>query len=106
MSETTEAHLENVRDFISDDHREYVAAEDEPRGKRAAAVANIIDQLVEAEGHPMPTRELLANAEADVSQMGPALLALELTGIVRRFTFVDKTGTKSQTAYALIEQEA
>lgn len=82
---------------------EYTAVSEELSGKRAAAVATILDLLIEAEGQPIPTSFLLEESGSDVSQMGPAFLALELTGVAKRFTY-DNGGKKPVTAYAIDEQ--
>lgn len=95
------------RELEENDKRSYVEAEDELQGKRAAAVAGIIDMLVEAEGAAIPFGTLLQGVGMDSqpAQMTPAMHALELTGVIRRFTYVETGATKPRSAYALVLEE-
>jgi DNA-binding PadR family transcriptional regulator len=101
--------FESVRSLVESDAEhssKYVEAKDTPSGKRAACVAGIIDQLVEADGAPLPYALLLENVgmEDQPAQMMPALHALELTGVVTRYSYVEDGKTKARIAYSLNEE--
>ncbi len=82
----------------------YVKAQDELRGKRAASVASMIEQLVEAEGEPVTWSDLNDVAGMDHhGQLMPAMIALELIGAVERFEYTDDGGTRAKPAFALAE---
>jgi hypothetical protein len=85
----------------------YVKAEDHPTGKRAAKVAGIIEQIVEADGDAVPFEEACANVDVTVPQHRANLLvamhALELAGVVDRYTYVETGSTRGKPAYALAD---
>jgi hypothetical protein len=89
----------------------FVAATDEPTGKRAACVAGMIKMLCEADGEPIPWTEMCDEVGMEHhGQLMPAMHALELVGAVERYTFAEDTGTRAKVAYALadgvvVEQE-
>jgi hypothetical protein len=80
----------------------FVATEQELRGKRAAVVARMIEQLVEAEGDPVTWHELSEGVEHP-HQYTPALIALELVGAVSRWEYIEPGSSRKSTAYALNE---
>jgi hypothetical protein len=80
----------------------FVAASVELHGKRAAAVADMIKMLVEAEGEIVTWDELSYGVEHP-HQYTPALHALELVGAIERWDYVEEGKTKHQTAYSLAE---
>jgi hypothetical protein len=82
----------------------FVKAEDELRGKRAACVASMIEQLVEAEGEPVEWSVMCDTAGMDHhGQLMPAMHALELVGAIVRYEYTDDGGTRSKPAFALAE---
>lgn len=85
----------------------FVLATDKPSGKRAAKLAGIIEQIVEADGDAVSFEEACANVEVTVPQHRANLLvamhALELTGVVDRYTYVERGSTRSKPAYALAD---
>lgn len=82
----------------------FVKAQDELRGKRAACVASVIEQLIEAEGEPVAWSDLMDNAGMDHhGQLMPAMHALEMVGAVERYEYTDDGGTRSKPAFALAE---
>lgn len=74
--------------------------ETELRGKRAAVVARMVEQLVEANGEPVTWDELINGVEHP-HQYTPALIALELVGAIQRWDFIKPGSSKHSTAYAL-----
>lgn len=83
---------------------QFVLAEDDPTGKRAACVAGMINMLVEADGEPIPWTEMCDEVGMEHhGQLMPAMHALELVGAVDRYTYVEETGTRAKTAYALAD---
>lgn len=80
----------------------FVAAPDALKGKRAAAVASIIDKLVAAEGEPVTWDELVSDLDHE-HQYTPALHALELVGAVERWEYKEDGRRKRGTAYSLAE---
>lgn len=80
----------------------FTGAERAPSGTRAAAVAKILERLVEAEGEPLTLDELMRGMSHS-QQYIPALHALELVGAVERWTYRNRGKTKLQFAYSLAE---
>lgn len=78
----------------------FVEATDELKGKRAAVVAKMVQQLVDADGEPV-TWDELCNGVEHPHQYTPALHALELVGAVERWDFVEAGHRGSKTAYTL-----
>ncbi len=82
----------------------FTRASDELRGKRAACVAGIIRLLVEHEGEPVTWAYLCDSVGMEHhGQLMPAMHALELCGIVERFTYTEGAGTRGKPAFALAE---
>lgn len=83
----------------------FIGAEDELKGKRAAIVAQMIEQLVEAgPGEPLTWEELTDGIEHS-AQYTPAMHALEMVGVIERYSYVEPGKTKPRVAYALLEVE-
>jgi hypothetical protein len=85
-----------------------VKADDELHGKRPAEIAGIIKQLIEeGAGEPVPWVDLCAGVgikeSARRASMMLAMHALELCGIVERYSYVEEGETRSRPAYALSE---
>jgi hypothetical protein len=81
----------------------FVKAQDELRGKRAACVANMIEQLAEADGEPIAWADMCDEAGMDHhGQLMPAMHALELVGAIDRYEYSDG-GTRSKPAFALAD---
>lgn len=86
-------------------HR-YVPAKDELHGKHAAALAEILDMLIEAEGTPVPMTQLLEESgmgDGYSHAITVGMHALELAGVVNRFTYVESGARKPRVAYALTD---
>lgn len=85
----------------------FVRAKEPPSGKRAAKLAGIIEQIVEADGDAVPFEEACANVDVTVPQHRANLLvgmhALELAGVVDKYTYVEQGSTRSKPAYALAD---
>lgn len=85
----------------------FVRAEDPPSGKRAAKLAGVIKQIVEADGDAVSFEEACANVDVTVAQHRANLLvgmhALELAGVVDKYTYVDRGSTRPKPAYALAD---
>lgn len=81
----------------------FVPSEAELRGKRAAVVARMIEQIVHAAGDPVTWDELTQGVEHE-HQYTPALIALELVGAIERYEYIKPGSSKHSTAYALSEE--
>lgn len=85
----------------------FVRAEDKPSGKRAAKLAGVIEQIVDADGDAVSFEEACANVGVTVAQHRANLLvgihALEIAGVVDRYTYVERGSTRSKPAYALAD---
>lgn len=84
-----------------------VKATDELHGKRPAEIAGIIKQLVEERGEPVPWAELCAGVGITESARRASMLlsmhALELVGVVERYTYVEEGESRPRPAYAIAE---
>lgn len=82
-----------------------VKATDELHGKRPAEIAGIIKQLVEEQGEPVPWTDLCAGVGITESARRASMLlsmhALELVGVVERYTYVEQGETRPRPAYAI-----
>lgn len=78
----------------------FIAAQEALKGKRAAVVARMIEQIVEAEGEVV-TWEELTNGIEHPHQYTPALHALELVGAIERWEFIEPGHKKKSQAYSL-----
>lgn len=79
----------------------YVQSTDELKGKPAARVADVLEQLIDARGEPVEWEVLCVGAGIEYpAQMLPAMHALELVGAVVRF----ETVGKRELAYALADE--
>lgn len=74
-------------------------------GKRAAVIANLIQQLVEAKGEPIPWSEMCEEAGIEGSTPRAtfmlAMHSLELVGAVDRWEYVEHGEIKPRPAFAL-----
>lgn len=81
---------------------QFVKAKDDPRGKRAQCVAGMIQQLIDAEGAPVPWDRMNDEVGMDHhGQLMPAFHALEMVGAVERYTYAEAGSTKARVAFAL-----
>ena len=79
----------------------FALVEGDPTGKRAVAVAKVLDRLAEAGiSEPVPFEELVEGIEHP-HQYTPALVALELVGVVRRWEYTERGKRRTQYAYSL-----
>lgn len=85
----------------------FVKASDAPSGKRAAKLGGIIEQIVDADGDAVPFEEACAAVDITVPQHRANLLvamhALEIFGVVDRYTYVERGSTRAKPAYALAD---
>jgi hypothetical protein len=81
---------------------QFSKAEDIPTGKRAECVAGMLKLLIDAEGEPIPWGDMCDEVGMEHhGQLMPAMHALELAGVVERFTYVEPDATRSKPAFAL-----
>lgn len=87
------------------EHR-YVEATDLPSGKRASQIAGMIELLLDAGVDvPVPWEEMCDHVEqSHHGQFMPAFNALELVGAVKRYTYVEDSGTKAKVAFAISDE--
>jgi hypothetical protein len=78
----------------------FVEATEPLKGKRAAVVARMIEQIVQADGECVTWDELINGVEHP-HQYTPALHALELVGAIERWEFSEPGHRKKQVAYSL-----
>src|SRR5689334_24586664 len=83
----------------------YVLAEDQ-RGKKVAQVAKIIQELQENPGVPIEFEGLCNRAGQKYPQdVQAAVIALEMTEFVDRYTRADENGRKAKTFYVWVGPE-
>lgn len=83
----------------------YVKAEG-TQGKKFAQVAVMVEELRKAK-EPVAFRTLCEHAGVKYDQdVQAAFFALEIVGVVDRYTFVGESSTRKQSAYALTEVAA
>lgn len=80
----------------------FTAAEEPLKGKRAAVVARMIEQIFQADGEPVTWEELIDGVEHP-HQYTPALHALELVGAIERWEYKEPGKTKRSVAYSIHE---
>ena len=78
----------------------FTAASEALKGKRAAIVARMIEQIIEAEGDVVTWDELIKGVEHP-HQYTPALHALELVGAIERWEYMEPGKKKRSVAYSL-----
>ena len=80
--------------------------QDEKKGKKYNQVAAMLQALKDAAGDPVPFEEMCEAAGAKYPQdVQAAFFALELAGIVDRYSYVEQGSTRSHVAYALAKDE-
>lgn len=81
----------------------FVAAEEPLKGKRAAIVAQMIQQIVDAGVDGEVTWDELIKGVEHPHQYTPALHALELVGAIRRWDYSEEGSRGTKHAYSLAE---
>lgn len=83
---------------------EYTKSETVPTGKRAECVAGMIKILVENAPDPTPWSDMCDDVGMEHhGQLMPAMHALELCGVVERYTYVEPGATRNKPAFVLAE---
>lgn len=80
----------------------YVPDETPLSGKRASCVAQMLKMLVEANGEVLAWSDMCDDVGMDHhGQLMPAMHALELAGVVERYTYVEAGARRGKPAFAL-----
>lgn len=83
----------------------FVQSTRELSGRPAQRVADVLEQLIDAEGEPIEWEILCAGADIEYpAQMMPAMYALELVGAVVRFDCIDESTLRTTLAFALADE--
>lgn len=82
---------------------EFVKADKPDKGKKFSQVTKMLDIVRKAGGEPVPFDQVCKDAGAKYPQdVQAAMFALELTGLVDRYTYAEEGSTRTHVAYAWV----